>query len=462
MKVYNSVTELVGNTPLVKLNRMMAERKLKFNLFGKLESMKERHAEETAALEGKIKETRNEMRRSIDDMRKETDEKIKKEREETQRSIKQTERKLRGDIENVNRRVADLEGMLEAKESTQRELAEYWSQEAVRMVRLIKETSHAQLLPERKLEGIERNIEHSISDIRTGQYITAISAGRTAFDAALDLKSEMAEAELEWNYHYNAVKMREAALLEALGDAKNRVYSMEIDGEREEDDRGIDYWTNGQLGIAQGRIEAQREKLGDIDGMTTAELQAAEEALRGLGEELALIENTAHTNLAMSLSRYDTAVKIGEILGDNFRMTECDGEYFMKESNDEYHAIFQNPVTNDQVAVVIVPIPDEAGVITNHIELIVGNADNNPVTRSRMTEAVERKMRESGVEECSFSRCAGRYGDGSMTEAERVGDIYAVEEGKESARANRPLTAPAAPGSSAPGGIVRGTKRKNG
>ena len=39
MKVYNSVTELVGNTPLVKLNRMMAEQNLPFALYGKLESM---------------------------------------------------------------------------------------------------------------------------------------------------------------------------------------------------------------------------------------------------------------------------------------------------------------------------------------------------------------------------------------------------------------------------------------
>ncbi|MBQ8564099.1 MAG: cysteine synthase A [Firmicutes bacterium] len=39
MKVYNSVTELVGNTPLVKLNRVTAEQNLTFNLYGKLESM---------------------------------------------------------------------------------------------------------------------------------------------------------------------------------------------------------------------------------------------------------------------------------------------------------------------------------------------------------------------------------------------------------------------------------------
>jgi len=37
MKVYNSITELAGGTPLLKLNRIAAERELDFNLFGKLE-----------------------------------------------------------------------------------------------------------------------------------------------------------------------------------------------------------------------------------------------------------------------------------------------------------------------------------------------------------------------------------------------------------------------------------------
>ena len=39
MLVYNSITELVGHTPLVKLNRVMAHQNLSFSLYGKLESM---------------------------------------------------------------------------------------------------------------------------------------------------------------------------------------------------------------------------------------------------------------------------------------------------------------------------------------------------------------------------------------------------------------------------------------
>lgn len=37
--IYNSITELVGNTPLLKLNRIMTSQNLHFSLYGKLESM---------------------------------------------------------------------------------------------------------------------------------------------------------------------------------------------------------------------------------------------------------------------------------------------------------------------------------------------------------------------------------------------------------------------------------------
>lgn len=37
MKVYNSITELAGGTPLLKLNRIAEEKELDFNLYGKLE-----------------------------------------------------------------------------------------------------------------------------------------------------------------------------------------------------------------------------------------------------------------------------------------------------------------------------------------------------------------------------------------------------------------------------------------
>ena len=39
MKVYNSVTEIVGNTPILKLNRIIAKENLSFHLFGNMGMM---------------------------------------------------------------------------------------------------------------------------------------------------------------------------------------------------------------------------------------------------------------------------------------------------------------------------------------------------------------------------------------------------------------------------------------
>ena len=76
--------------------------------------------------------------------------------------------------------------------------------------------------------------------------------------------------------------------------------------------------------------------------------------------------------------------------------------------------------------------------MTNHIELIVGNADNNPVTRDRIAKEVAEKLRSAGLEGCSFS-CSGRYGDATHQEVARVSDMTAVENGDEKARAAKPV-----------------------
>ena len=187
----------------------------------------------------------------------------------------------------------------------------------------------------------------------------------------------------------------------------------------------------------RNQIDDLPSSIQNINSKTRTELEAREEQLRALQEQLALIENAAHINVAMSVSRYETAAKIGNILDSNYEMIDSDGEFFGREDREEYHAIFQNPNTGDQVAVVITPIPDESGIITNHIDVIVGNADNDPVNRDRIAREVAEKLRVSGVEGCSFP-CARRFGDETSQEVARVGNIAAVEDGDEKVRATLP------------------------
>ena len=266
-------------------------------------------------------------------------------------------------------------------------------------------------------------------------------AGREAFYGAMDMKEELALAALEWNYQYNSVRTRERQLLEALEEAEHRVYEIDTEEGTYQYNNGIDYWTFGQLTILRNQIATARAYLEHAEEMKLPQLQEAEEELYSLQEQLLLLENAAHINVAMSVSRYETASKIGAILDDNYEMMDADGEFFAREDREEYHALFQNPVTRDQVAVVITPIPDEGGVVTNHIELIVGNADNNPVTRDRIAQEVAEKLRSAGLEGCSFAACSGRYGDHTPQEVARVSDMTAVERGDEKVRATKPVGA---------------------
>lgn len=401
-------------------------------------NMETRFHQQQEGLRSEIRQTRAEMQQGLHQLREETDQKFRIQREETQRSLTQLNEQLQVQIGAVDRKVDSLARQIAEKENGDRELAVYWAQEAARLVQQLRETFREQLFDARRVSILERKIRNAQNDIRGGQYQSAIVDGREAFFSALDMKEDLVAAELEWNYWFQSIKTREGQLMQALSEAQNRVYEIETSDGVITYDNGIDYWTYGQLSVAENQITAFGRELQNLSSMTVPQMQEAFEKLRGLQEQLALVENAAHINVAMSVSRFDAASKIGNILDENYEMIDSDGEYFAREDREEYHAIFQNSVTGDQVAVVITPIPDETGVVTNHIELIVGNADNNPVTRDRMANEVAGKLRNSGVEGCSFP-CARRYGDDTLREVSRVGNIAAVETGDESVRATPPV-----------------------
>lgn len=392
---------------------------------------------ERQELHDEIQQTRSEMRQSITLLRTETDQKLQKQRDENQRNLNQMRVKLEAQIGDVDQKVNTLVQQIVEREQGDKELAVYWMQEAARMLEQIRESFRSQLLDARRISILERRIRQAGDDIKGGQYQSAITAGREAFFDALDMKEDLVVAELEWNYWFNALMTREAELLQEFDAAEHRVYEIDTEDGPIEYSNGIDYWTFGQLTIVRNQIARLRESVTNKDNMSLAELKSAEEKFRSLQEQLALVENAAHINVAMSVSRYETALKIGAILDANYEMIESDGEFFDREDREEYHAIFQNPITNDQVAVVITPLPDETGVVTNHIELIIGNADNDPITRDRMAREVAEKLRTYGVEGCSFP-CARRFGDDTAKEVARVGNIAAVESGDEKVRASLP------------------------
>ena len=386
-----------------------------------------------------IQRTQAEMRSRLAEIRQETERKLREQKDELHRTIDMVSTRLEGKILSVDGKVQTLMNQLSAKESSARELAQYWVQEAERLMRSLKETYRSSLFNEKRVRRLEQDLRDAARDIETGHYDSAIKTGRDAFRDGMEMKEELAVAELEWNYAYNSLRNRESRLLEDLDSAGHRIYSVDTEEGTITYSNGIDYWTNGQLSVTEERVRKLREKMGDLQDASMEELGEYEREIISLTEELALVENASHTNVAMSLSRYRTAVKIGEILGKEFHMLDADGDFYGEENRDEYHAVYVNSVTGDSVVAVITPVPDESGVVSNHIELIAGNGmDNDLRNRHMIHRKVTEKLRESGIREIDLERCADRHGADVRQVIARAGNIAAVAAGDENVRIGVP------------------------
>lgn len=386
-----------------------------------------------------IQRTQAEMRTRLTEIRQETERKLREQKNEFQRTMDAVSTKLEGKILSVDGKVQTLANQLAAKESSARELAEYWVQEAERLMRNLKETYRSSLFPEKRVRRLTQDLRDAARDIETGHYDSAIKTGRDAFRDGMEMKEDLAVAELEWNYAYNSLRNHEGSLLENLDSARHRIYSVDTEEGTITYSNGIDYWTNGQLSVTEERIRKLREKMGDLQDASLEELGEYEGEIVSLTEELALVENASHTNVAMSLSRYQTAVKIGRILGEEFHMLDADGDFYGEENREEYHAVYVNSTTGDTVVVVITPVPDESGVVSNHIELIAGSGmDNDLGNRHMIHRKVSEKLKAGGVREINLEQCADRHGANVRQVIETAGNIAAVAAGDEHVRIGLP------------------------
>ena len=384
-----------------------------------------------------IAATRVQMQEGFQHMEKETDRKLAEQRVQFQRSLGHVKEQLDAKLAAVDSKLENLMESIRAKEDGERELAVYWTEQANRILNEILDNYRPQLFAPRELARLREKIRIAEEDLAAGRLSSSADGGREAFYDAMDLKETVLQEEIEWNFWFNALKERELQLTEMLQRGENRIYELELDGEELEDDNGMDYWTRGQFTLVKERIaDFRREKLGNLESRTTEYLQEQVNALLGLSQEVLQVENASHTNFTMAVNRYTLTEKIGALLGENYQMIDGDGNYFAQENREEYHAIFQNPVTGDQAAVVITPVTGPDGIDANHVELIIGNADNNPVTRDRINHVIQSQLAKEGLIEGGFP-CSQKYGERTAKAVERVGNIHDVEAGRETARASR-------------------------
>ena len=376
-------------------------------------------------LQGQITQTRSELEGQISNLRSQTNQQLNAIRQQRDRDIAWTRQQL----DSTNSRINNLEQMIQ----NHHELSEYWISQAQRLIADIKDDLHPERFESQRWEQLQQTVANAISDLNSGMYEAAASNGRNAYQEAYTLRDLLIAHELEWQQTLESVRQSETALLENLTQAQGRTYTFELDGEQITEERGVDYWTYGQLTVLNERINDVRNRLNDNpEALTTEQLRSYLQQLTELLSELSLLENAAASNLAMAQGRYNMAERIGRVLGDQFLMVDQDGDYFAQENRDEYHAVFRNHTTGEEAVVTITPLVGEDGVVVNHAELVVGVPTNSQEDRDHINNAVVSQVAQE-VPDFKLP-CSGQYGENTNAEAHRTGNISAVSAGDEQVR----------------------------
>lgn len=390
-----------------------------------------------ADLQRQINRTNEEMRQEFANVRTEIQQGIDTAINYTNSRINELDEKFQSQIDETNGRINDIVQNLANQKEHEKELAEYWTEQAVR-IREELISHRAEFHSNREFTNLSNRINNALNDYKTGDYSTAFYGGRDAFNDGLSLLESTIEAEMEWNLWFNMVKDKERDVLIRFSEAEVRTYEVEIDGEIIEDDSGIDYWTNNQLSVFKERFDCARESVRDLDQKDLNYLKDRFQEFQSLQEELSLIENTASINLGMAIDRREIAMEIGQALGEGYQMDECDGDYMGLEVNDEYHAFFKNPTTGDMVAVVVTPEVQDDGTVLNHVQMEIKAPTINLF--DEIQNVADRKTRsifDNPNPNNTFSNCSKPHGEASSQEVERLADIQQVREGKSRVRRNK-------------------------
>lgn len=415
------------------LNNKISE--MKKNHDQKIQKMETLFKEENQNLKKEIGKTRSEMHQGFTRIRQETDRKLQKQSAEYQQKLDSLSVSVNKKISQVNERIDDLMTSLSEKEKNDRAMAEYWVESAEKYLNNLKKGFKPQLFEERKVRELEQAVENARQDLQNGFYGNVILLSRDSCAKAMDMKQDLAAKELEWNYRFNALSTRKTELLSALENAEKHesyVFTDE-DGERVEADGDLDYWTYGKFSELSREIEYGMDQLRNVEGMSSEQLTEAEETLLDQQSRLNALLGNARSNVAMALTRLDTAAMIAEALDENYMMDDVEGAYFDEEERNAYHASFYNPRSGKKAVITITPDVKEDGSVENIIDVHTmdetyseGDDEIKNVQLQHNVQKVVAQVCEQ--EDCSFP-CSNRNHEQMVSEIKKLGNIEQVRRG---------------------------------
>jgi len=336
---------------------------------------------------------------------------LKTQREALEHGIIQQRRDIAAEIQNNNALVSSAAARVDSMEKIaggHQKFAQYWIEQAKGLLAgiesLRKENSNLSLASK-----IREDIGKAEGDMQIQAYESAITAGRRAFQAALDLKERIAVDEIEWNKLNAHLQEQIANISEDLKDDANLIYEMETSEGIERTPANLDYWTNGKFSSIQKAFDALNASFSSLEKKSAEEIKKGIIELENIGAELAVLRHMAKANFLFSHNRYIQSCHFADLFAENFSMTDSEGTYEGEDQRGAYVGIYKNPITNDAIVVKIQPVPDDAGIMNqNRLEVHYFNDSNNEEQREQWRSKINGLL---GGKKLSCKSCKGLPSD---------------------------------------------------
>lgn len=285
---------------------------------------------------------------------------------------------------------------LDAAQRGKEERAKQWLEDSGTLLDYIeKHQRHGKFAPG-ELEILKGDFERSRTNVKNGDFETAIATGQALYTKALRLQAEIEFRQTEWDACYNDALNGLRKRLAEMEAEKTARWIFETEEGKKELDAELDYWTDE--GLARLRQEALKEISlleNNRADLSLADLQQLSQKGQLLEGELLDLVTLAKERLVASQLRVNIAQDVVQGLADSG--WELEESLWEGEGSDgrgwknSYHMKMRDLAGNEMVTIIL-PEERPRGEIENRLQFAYFPKSHND---ARFAAAQTRKLNET-------------------------------------------------------------------
>ena len=315
-------------------------------------------------------------------------------REVLQNSINEVRQQGEANKKELQNAIKAIDDKINVKEENHKKIAEFWIEQTQAYFTDIEQYRHNMFTPG-QLDKLKSQLDMMRSDMSTGAYQSAISSARAVFGNAVELKEDIVNAEMEWNYYHSIFQQALAETDSNLDYYKSMQFEFKTENSNEFVDANIDYWTENALSEIGTALSKIKQKTESIEQASKDELIKLTDSIAQLNSRMDSAAYRAREALISSQIRAEMADNLAQALYE--QGWECDGvTYVRDEQNEPVHIKLSDGMGNE-IVTVITPDKNSAGM-ANQVEInFFDHQSNDENLRQIWISSIQNGLKESNL-----------------------------------------------------------------